>query len=353
MTLLAVGLNHRTAPLDLREQLAIPPRDLPDALRDLLSSPAVDEAAILSTCNRIELYLAAADPSAASEDAVDLLSHRGRLAPERFQPHLYRFEGEEAVAHLFRVTAGLDSMILGESEIAAQVKQSYAAAHARGATGPALNRLFQKALHSAKIVRSRTRIAEGQASIGSVVVTLAQQLFGERLADCGALLWGAGKAAETTARHLMKHGVRKLWVVNRTQTKAQDLASLCQGGWLSWEQALSHLAHVDIAIVCTQAPHYVVDDADAERVLSGRGARPLCLIDLSVPRNVDPAIARRPGVSLYNIDHLEAIAREGLAQRAQELAQCQAIIREQAGYCWNGTRAMPHKEVEPCQAVGA
>jgi len=203
-------------------------------------------------------------------------------------------------------------MVLGESEITAQVKQAYALAHAEGATGPVLNRLFQKALHCTKVIRSHTRIAEGQASIGSVVVDLTRQLFVGRLQDCEALLWGAGKAAEATARHLIKAGIGQLWIVSRTTANAQGLATLCQAGWLSWEQALKHLRHVDIAIVCTQAPHYVIDEADVGAVLPFRGGRPLFIIDLAVPRNVDPAVKGYRGVSLYNMDEVQSIAQGAL-----------------------------------------
>lgn len=352
MTFSLVGLNHRSAPVAMRERFALLSRDLPQALR-VLRSGAVDEALILSTCNRVECYVAAADPAAASHEILSFLSYHSRLEPAAFQSHLYRAEDGEAVAHLFRVTAGLDSAILGESEITAQVKEAYALAHALGATGPLLNRVFQKALHAAKEIRSRTAVGQGQASIGSVVVGLSRQLFGDRLEGCEVLLWGAGKAAEVTARHFMKSGVRHLWIVNRTQPKAQDLASLCSGGWLSWEQARAHLAHVDIAVVCTQAPHYVIDEADVAAAMPRRDARPLCLIDLAVPRNVDPALKSCPGVTLYNIDDLQAIAEEGLAARRGELAQCERIIGEQVGRFGCRQEHLTNEEVESCHVIAS
>ena len=353
MSLLVLGLNQRTAALELREQLAIPSRDLPASLAALRADPSIDEAVILSTCHRVELYVSTVDPSRASQAIVDFLAGASRLAPELFHARLYSLPGREAAAHLFRVAAGLDSMILGESEITAQVKHAYLVAHAEGATGPVLNRLFQKALHSAKVIRSNTRIAEGQASIGSVVVSRAREVFGQDLTACEALLWGAGKAAEATARHLIKAGIRQLWVVNRTTTKAQELASLCQGGWLSWEQALKHLAHVDIAIVCTEAPHYVIDLADLEVIQPQRGARPLCLIDLAVPRNVEPALAKQPGVHLSNIDDLQRMARLARARREEELARCDALVNEQVGYLLREEAPTPYKEVAPCRTVAA
>lgn len=343
MTLVLVGLNHRSAPLEVRERFALSPRDLPQAL-PVLRTGAIREAVVLSTCNRVECYVAAADAQAACRDVVDFLSYHSRLEPAAFQSHLYRADDGDAVGHLFRVAAGLDSVILGESEITAQVKDAYHLAHQLGATGPVLNRVFQKALHAAKEIRSRTAVGQGQASVGAVVATLAGRLFDEQLARCDVLLWGAGKAAEATARHLIKRGIRQLWVVNRTQPKAQDLASLCSGGWLSWEQALAHLAHVDIAIVCTQAPHYVIDQADLDAAMPRRGSRPLCLIDLAVPRNVDPSLKSRAGVALYNIDDLQAIAQEGLAARREELGRCAAILQRQLDYAWPRSAFTPREE---------
>ena len=364
-SLLLLGVSHRTAPLTLREQLAIPTRELPEALASLRACTGAEEAIILSTCNRVELYVIPAcaptsggagrsrDPSATHEDLIDFLSHQSRLAPSAFRSALYQMAGPEAARHLFRVTAGLESMVLGESEITAQVKQAYELARAEGATGPGLNRLFQKALHSTKLVRSRTRVAAGQASIGSVVVALSRRVFQDGFLDREVLLWGAGKAAEATARHLIKQGVRQLSIVSRTETKAQDLASLCQAGWLSWEQALAHLARVDIAIVCTQAPHYVIDAADAATFLPQRGGRPLCLIDLAVPRNVDPSLKRQAGIYLYDIDDLQTIAQTALTQRQQEGERCTGLIEEQVRHLFRRTPPLSEKEADPCRFVEA
>lgn len=348
--LLAVGISHRTAALEERERLAIPPRDLPAALRALRTNVGIDEAVILSTCNRVEGYLASSRPSAAFQGLMDFLASRSGLVPETLCSSTYRLSNGDAVRHLFRVAAGLDSMVLGESEIAAQVKHAYLTAHAQAATGPALNRLFQKALHVAKEVRLRTGIGDGQASIGSVVVKLTRDLFRKRFSQCEVLLWGAGKAAEVTARHLIKAGVGQLWIVNRTQLKARDLASLCQSGWLSWEQALKHLAHVDIAIVCTQAPHYVIDRADLDAVMPQRGSRPLFVVDLAVPRNIDPMLTRHPAVHLYDIDALQSIAHEACAQRQQELSHCEAIIQRHAEHFLRWWNVTVPKEAVPCRS---
>ena len=347
-----VGLNHRSAPLALRESFTIPPRDLPEALACLRRS-GLAEIVILSTCNRIELYAVSSDPETTCAALVDFLSYRSRLTPEAFNPHLYRVSGVDVAKHLFGVAVGLDSAILGESEITAQVKEAYRIAHAHGATGPLLNRLFQKALHVTKEIRSATTLGQGSTSIGAVVVALARELFAERLAATEVLLWGAGKAAETTARHLIKSGIGQLWIVNRTPLKAQDLASLCQSGWLSWEQALKHLAHVDIAIVCTQAPHYVIDEGDLDAVADQRESRPLCLIDLAVPRNVDPALKQRAGVALYNVDDLQLIAQTGVAARRAALIQCASLINAQADHFLQRQPSGHNAETLTCQPIAA
>ncbi len=354
MNLLLVGVSHRTTPVELRERLAIPGRDLPEALTCLRTAFEFEEAVILSTCNRVECYVASARaPANPTDSLIDFLASRSRLHPEQFQPYVYCLTGRAAAAHLFRVAAGLDSMIFGESEITAQVKQAYLTAHARGATGPSLNRLFQNALHATKLVRSRTRVAEGQASIGSVVATLAKQVLGPRFSEAQVLLWGAGKAAEATTRHLVASGIGGLWIVNRTPAKAQDLATLCQGQCLSWEQAIGHLAHVDIAVVCTQAPHYVIDRHDLEPILLQRQGRVLCLVDLAVPRNIDPALAAQPGVQLYNVDDLQTLAQGALQRRRQEAARCEALIMHQVQYFIRRQASRLPQEVRSCVAIEA
>ena len=354
MNLFVVGLNHRTAPVQLRERLAVPARELPEAMRILRAASEVSEAVLLSTCNRVEAYVVSSQPTEAVSTAlIDFLAFRSHLSPERFRSHLYQFSGGEAAQHLFRVAAGLDSMIVGESEITAQVKYAYLTAQTQGATGPLLNRLFQQALHATKVVRTRTHVAEGSASIGAIVVALAKQVIGERFAQAHVLLWGAGKAAEATTKHLVSAGIGQVWIVNRTDAKAKDLATLCQGQCLSWEQAIGHLAHVDIAVVCTQAPHYVIDRDDLAGILTQRAGRPLCLIDLAVPRNIDPLARHQPGVQLYNIDDLQTIAHEALAKRQQEVTQCDVLIEEQVHHFLRRQRAVRHEEASACSPVEA
>jgi glutamyl-tRNA reductase len=340
-------MSHRTAPVAVRERFSIPTRDLP-AVLPRLRQGSLAEAAILSTCNRTEIYAVASDPVAGLSELAAFLGHLGHHPLEASSPHLYHAYDDAVAAHLFRVTSGLDSAILGESEVTAQVKDAYEAACQCGTTGRMLNRVFQRALHAAKEVRSATDIGQGQASVGSVVAGLVRRLFGDDLASCEVLLWGAGKAAEATTRHLMAQGVRQLWIVNRSQMKAQDLATMCQGGWLSWERAREHLAHVDIAIVCTQAPHYVIDRADLELMMARPRRRPLCLIDLAVPRNVDPSLAQQPGIALYNIDQLQTAARGALEARHGQLADCEGILLRQVDHLRQIWQRSAHQEALTC-----
>lgn len=351
MSLLTIGINHRTAPLALREQLAVSPRQLPERLAGLQRACTLHELVILSTCNRVEYYAVCADAVMAQTELVQYVSHHSGVSSDQLQAALYGCTDQDAIGHLFRVATGLDSMILGESEITAQIKQAYSVAQEQGTTGPFLNRLFQKALHCAKVVRARTRIAEGNGSIGSVVVALSRQLLGDRFQACDVLLWGAGKAAEVSAQHLIKSGIRHLWIVSRTSSKAQELAALCQSGWLSWERALHHLAHVDIAIICTQAPHYVIDASDIETIRAASGRRRLLLIDLAVPRNVDPKVANQPGILLVDVDDLQTVAKQSLIQRQEQLATCEKLIKQQVSYFWSRCTQHPVREVSPCDQV--
>jgi glutamyl-tRNA reductase len=347
--LIVAGISHHCADVRVRERVAVPAWQLPEALADFKRNTQSSEVAILSTCNRTEIYLVADAPAQALLSVSEELSRRSRLEPDVLGLYVYAKQGIEAVAHLLRVSAGLDSMILGESEIAVQVKQAYAIARESGTTGPVLNRLFQKAAHTAKLARARTGIAQGHASIGSIVVDLARDCFGQAFSRCEALLWGSGKAAEATARHLIDAGIAQLWIVNRTPAKAQELAGRCSANWLSWEQAQSKLERVDIAVVCTQAPHYVIDQGDVARLSAQRQRKPLVLVDLSVPRNVDPSIREIPGIRLYDMDDLQAQAAQVWGLRAQAAQACESIIEEQTEYFlrWNTNPA--NREGRSCR----
>ncbi|MBI2870654.1 MAG: glutamyl-tRNA reductase [Candidatus Omnitrophica bacterium] len=347
MSLSVLGMNHRTAPIHLRERLSIPSRDLPKALPGLLTA-SIQEAVILSTCNRTELYAVSGNLHEARAQGVELLAGLSHLEPSEFEAHLYWMERREAAHHLFRVTAGLDSMILGETEITAQVKHAYGAAVSAGAADSILNRLFQKAFHCAHLVRSRTDIAKGQTSIGSMVVRWARESLGQDLECRSALVWGAGKASESTARNLTQAGLGRLWVVNRTLSRAQDLAEICRAGWASWEEGMRYLEEVDLAVLSTQAPHYVLSREDMLAVMTRRSGRPVYLLDLAVPRNVDPAAGEVRGVHLKNIDDLTAASQAALKERGRHLPACELILHDQVEHFMEWLNRGPLKEEVTC-----
>jgi glutamyl-tRNA reductase len=349
MDLFVVGVSHHTAPLSFRERMAVPSEQLPHRLSEFRDAAHLHEAVILSTCNRTEWYGVCEDASISLPAALRAVTRYGRFSPSETELSCYRWLDRHAVAHLFRVAAGLDSMVLGESEITAQVKQAYTAAQGHGSTGPVTHRLLQKALHCAKLLRATTGLAQGHASIGAVVAAAAAERFGPRLPGCDVLLWGAGKAAETTIRHLLKAGVHRLSIVNRTTDKARDLAAQWQARWLAWEQAQDALATVDVAVICTQAPHPVVTAATAADVMRRRAGRPLWLIDLSVPRNVDPACGRVPGVRVSNIDDLHTVTQCAINRRRQALVDAEQMIRERVEQFWRWWKPMVSEmEVASC-----
>jgi glutamyl-tRNA reductase len=274
------------------------------------------------------------DPSVTLPALIALIAQRGRFSRAELELSCVQRLDRHAAEHLFRVAAGLDSMIFGESEIVAQLKQAYQTAQAHGSLGPVLHRLVQKALHCVKLLRSQTALAEGHASVGAVVAEIARQTLGSRLPSCDVLLWGAGKAAETSIKHLLKAGVRNLWIVNRTPDKARDLAAVWNARWLAWEQARDALVLADLALVCTQAPHDLLDGADVCAIMERRPDWPLALIDLAVPRNIAPDVAEVPGVRLWNIDDLEGQAHAAQQRRQQVLAQAEPMIRERVEQFW-------------------
>lgn len=346
--LIAAGASHRCADLGLRERLAVSAWQLAEALADFKQSTQSSEVVLLSTCNRTEVYLVADHPIQGRRAVVDAFARRSGLNAAEMGSCLYIKEGMDAATHLLRVASGLDSMILGESEIVAQVKHAYAVACESRTTGPILNRLFQKAAHTAKLARTRTGIGQGHASIGSIVVDAARDGLHRPLHGCEALIWGAGKAAQSCARHLIDAGIAQLWIVSRTRDKAQALADSCRANWLSWEQAHERLAHVDLAVVCTQAPHHVVDRWDMERLSAQRSGRPLVLVDLSVPRNVEPSIREMPGVCVYDMEDVQTSARRTWHLREQAVEACEAIISNQARRFLGWMASPAHKEERSC-----
>jgi len=326
MKLFVAGLSFKTAPVEIREKLAISASRLACYGCRLKLAGNLTELVLVSTCNRVELY------GVGFEDDIDHLRIFQELSGSEldFSPYLYVKEGMEAVQHLFSVASGLDSMVLGETEITGQVKQAYLAAQEARLTGKITNRLFQTALQTAKEVRTRTGIGRGSTSVGSVAVELAQRIFDQDLSDKTLMIIGAGKMGEACVRHLAKKGPRAVLVANRSYDRAQELAREFSGRPIHFEQLLSAMEETDIVVSSTGCPHTILSGADLGAVMSKRGNRPLFLIDIAVPRDIDADVQQLPNVYLYNVDHLEGIVRENVQNREQELARCQVIVAERA-----------------------
>jgi len=323
---LALGVSHKTAPLDLREQLALPEGRAVGVLGELVGSEQVHEAAALSTCNRTELYLVVSDPVEAEGLALGALSREAGIRPTELLGRLYALRGVDAAGHLFSVTAGLDSMILGEAEIQGQVKRAYELALVEGATGPVLNRLFRGALAAGKRARHETGISEKGVSIPSAAVELAQHTLGD-LASRTVLLVGAGETAELTARALAARGVSTIFVANRHYDRAIGLAQRFGGHAVRIDELPAQMEDADIVVSSTNSPHHIVEREELELVMERREGRPLLLVDLAVPRDIQPACRDVAGVSLHDVDDVQSIAernasgREAEARRAERLLQ--------------------------------
>ncbi len=319
MHLFCVGLSHHTANVETRERF-LGRAEIDRTLRDEIGCT---EALLLTTCNRVEVYAAAPATIPTERIAHCLLGAGTSLGEERSA--FYRHEARQCVQHLFRVASGLDSMVIGETEILGQAKKAYAAARESGAAGPFLHRLFQRAFRVAKQVRTRTEITRGAVSVGSIAVDLAEQIFGD-FATRKVLLLGAGEASERTARALVKRGVRDLRVSNRSIARAEALAALVGGRPVAFESWPSHCHEVDILISSTASPTPLVTRENLAPLLRDRLDRPLFIVDIAVPRDVAPEVNEMEGVFLYDIDSLQSIAQKSLAQRRQQIAAGEEII---------------------------
>jgi glutamyl-tRNA reductase len=341
--ILALGVSHRTAPLELRERLALPEGRAVGVLGELTDSDHVHEAAALSTCNRTELYLVAADPVEAESRALGLLAREGDIRPTELAGRLYSLRGADAARHLFSVTAGLDSMILGEAEIQGQVKRAYELALVEGATGPILNRLFRAALAAGKRARTETGISERGLSIPSVSVELAQHTLGD-LAERRVLLVGAGETAELTARALSARGVRAVFVANRHYNRAIGLAQRFRGRAVRIDELPSQMEGADIVVSSTNSPHHIIEREELELVMAKREARPLQLVDLAVPRDIEPGCREVSGVTLHDVDDVQAIAERNASGREAEARRAERLLEIELAHfeTWLGSlQAMP------------
>lgn len=331
MQIAVLGLNHRTAPVELRERLAVSPDRLPEVLARLKSELEIPERVILSTCNRVELYCAIGELDGHRAALTRFLHQLALSAIDRggLEERLYWHLQPESVTHLFRVAAGLDSMVLGESEILGQVKEAYQQAAEQQAVGRLFRQLFQQAFSVAKEIRTKTQIGRGAVSVSSVAVDLARKIFAD-LSTKRILIIGAGQMGEATLRCLIGRGARHVMVANRSYADAEALAAQLGGRPVPADDLSSALQAADIVIGSTAADHYVLVRPQVQSLMRQRRQRPFFLIDISVPRNLDPAIGTLDNVYLYNIDDLQGIAAANLQRRTEELGVCQALIEQRA-----------------------
>ncbi|HEX9986784.1 MAG TPA: glutamyl-tRNA reductase [Thermoanaerobaculia bacterium] len=325
MPLILVGLNHRTAPVDVRERLSVSDTKLADTLVSLRTLEGVEGATMLSTCNRVEAVVSTRDEDVITH-IVDWLAERADSDRTELEKHLYVLRHGDVVKHLFRVASGLDSMIVGEPQIGGQVRQSFQLAHDVGTLDALLTQLFEQTMRVAKRVRTDTGIGEHAVSVPYAAVELAKKIFG-KLRGLQVLLLGAGEMGELTAEHLAQQHVRQVFVANRSHQRAVELANRFSGQAVNYDAVDEQLPACDIVIASTAAPHYVIDAAQVERALEFRRGRNLFLIDLSVPRNLDPEIARIDGAYLYNIDDLQHVAEQNMDRRHQKAGDAEAIVR--------------------------
>lgn len=325
MKLLLTGVNHKTAPVELREQLAIAPERLGEATRALRDFPGVREAMILSTCNRVELL---ACHEAGSPDLLAFLENYLGVETASLRPHTYQYREADAVQHLFRVASSLDSMVVGEPQILGQVKESYTTARAVGAVQAHLEKLLQVTFTVAKKIRTETQIGSSSVSIASVAVDLAKKIFGS-LEGKRVLLVGAGKMSELAARHLLQQGADAIYVANRTHDRAVHLAQNFQGHAVRFDDLHATADQADIIIASTGSQEHIFRREHAQQFLHKRRNRPMFFIDIAVPRDIDPEINRVDGAFLYDIDDLQSVAASHLADRAREAQRAEAIIAEE------------------------
>jgi glutamyl-tRNA reductase len=323
--ILALGVSHKTAPLELRERLSLTEGRAVAALRELTEGATITEAAAISTCNRTELYLVVSDPVEAESEALGVLTRKADIPPTELLGHLYSLRGVDAARHLLRVTAGLDSMIVGEAEIQGQVKRAYELALVEGGTGPILNRLFRGALAAGGRARNETAISERGVSIPSVAVEVALRSLGD-LTERKVLMIGAGGTAELVGRALVARGVDTVFVANRHHDRALGLAQRFDGEAIRFENLPEMLTEVDLVVSTTNSPHHIIERDGLEQVMAEREARPLLLIDIAVPRDIEPGCREVAGVTVYDIDDVQQIVERNTGARQAEATRAERII---------------------------
>jgi len=328
MDIIVVGLSHKTAPVEIRERVAFAADCLHDALERVRVDEAVPEAVIVSTCNRVEVYAAARDRDQGVEQVVRFFAEYHGLPLEDLRPHLYVYQGPAAVRHVFRVASSLDSMVVGEPQILGQVKDAYEAAAAGKATGLVLNKFMHKAFSTAKRVRTETAIAQAAVSVSFAAVQLARAIFGS-LEGKSVLVIGAGEMCELAVTHLVENGVKEVQVTNRTLARAEELAGRFQGRAVPFEEFAYHLPEVDIVISSTGAPHFVLGVEAVRAAMKARKQKPMFLIDIAVPRDIDPRINDLPNVYLYDVDDLQSVVEQNKKEREKEAEKAERIVAEE------------------------
>ncbi|NWF37299.1 glutamyl-tRNA reductase [Mariprofundus sp. KV] len=329
MRICHIGLNHKTAPVALRERLAVSETDIADILKQRIAHPAIREAALLSTCNRVEMTVVTHDPDAAIAAVHEWFAEKAKMSLEQVCEHLYSYTTDEAIRHLFCVASGLDSLVLGEPQILGQVKTSYEHALTSNTAGHVLHRLYQSTFAAAKRARSETEIGKQAVNISSCAVELARHIFGD-LAGKTVLLMGAGEMAELAARHLRGNGCSDILVANRTLERAQNLAMEFEGHALTLDQLPDYLDAADIVLSSTGASTFVLLPETVQKAMKKRKGRPMFLVDIAVPRDIDPRIGDIDGAYLYDIDDLQQVVQGNVEHRQHEAEQAREIIEEEA-----------------------
>ena len=325
---LALGVSHKTAPVAVRERLALTPGSVPGFLRDVRGVAGVQEAVAISTCNRTEVYVVASDPVEAETGVLGMLARKAGIRPTELAESIYALRNCDAARHLYRVTAGLESMIVGEAEVQGQVKRAYDDALGAQATGPLTNHLFRAALATGKRVRSETKIGERRLSVSSVAAALAREQL-DGLEKREVLILGAGETSELAARALADHGVEAIFVANRRHERAVSLAQRYGGQAMSFDELPSELERADALVCATSSPHPILGAEELAAVMEARGGRPLLVIDLAVPRDVAADVRDVPGIALYDIDDLQAVVRRNRSVRQAEARQAEGIVEEE------------------------
>src|SRR3954451_15808119 len=326
--LLAIGASHKTATLALRERLSLPEGRAASLVGELVRTPEVHEAVAISTCNRTELYLVAADPVDAESQALSALSRQAGIRPTELLGNLYSLRGTDAVSHLFSVAAGLDSMIIGENEIQGQVRRAYELALVEGTTGPITNRLFRDALTAGKRARTETGIGRLRVSVSSIAVELAERVLGD-LESRRVLVIGAGENGEVTARALAERGVPSIFVANRRYDRAIGLAARFGGEAVRFDDLPELLLQADIVVSCTASPHQIVGREELGLVLEQRAGRPLLMMDIAVPRDIDPNVRGLPGITLYDMDDLQHAVARNMSGREAEAVKAATLVEQE------------------------